>query len=100
MPRGNMPSRAAGHGAIALMLGCFVLAGAAGAETHYEFWPELDLWYRLTDSLRLELTGSGTRDDSGDRTDGTGALYLDYRMNDSISWRIGYSYINTLPDDP
>jgi hypothetical protein len=82
------------------MLGCFALAGAVGAATQYESWPELDLWFRLTDALRLELTGSGTRDDSGDRTDGTGGIYLDYRMNDPISWRIGFNYVNTLPDDP
>ncbi|HEY2675837.1 MAG TPA: DUF2490 domain-containing protein [Steroidobacteraceae bacterium] len=82
------------------MLGSFAFAGAAVAETHYESWPELDLWYRLTGALRLELTGSGTRDDSGDRTDGTGAIYLDYRMNDPISWRVGFDYVNTLPDGP
>jgi hypothetical protein len=95
-----MQSRATRYGAIALMWCCIVLAGAAHAETHYEWWPELDLWYKLTDVLRLELTGSGTRNDSGDRTDGTGAIYLDYRMNDPISWRVGYSYVNTLPDAP
>src|SRR5271169_1860233 len=95
-----MQSRATGSRVITLMLVCLVPASVARAETHYEFWPELDLWFKLTDALRLELTGSGTRNDSGDRTNGTGAVYLDYRMNDPISWRIGYSYVNTLPDDP
>jgi hypothetical protein len=82
------------------MLGCVGLAGTTHAETHYEFWPELDLWFKFTDALRLELVSSGTRDDSGDRTDGTGAIYLDYRMNDPISWRVGFDYVNALPDDP
>ena len=46
----------------------------------------------------MEFVGSGTRDDSGDKTNGTAALYVDYRMNDPISWRVGYEYLNTLPD--
>jgi hypothetical protein len=95
-----MQIKAAGIGAAALMLGCMALACTARAQTTEEFWPELDLWYRFTDVLRLELVTSGTRDDSGDKTNGSQALYLDYRMNDPISWRVGFLYQNTLPDSP
>ncbi len=95
-----MQTKAAGIGATVLVLGCIALARTVRAEATEEFWPELDLWYRFTDAWRLEYVATGTRDDSGDRTSGTSALYVDYRMNDPISWRVGFEYINTLPDSP
>lgn len=95
-----MQTKPAGIGAAIAALGCLALAPTGRAETTHEFWPELDLWYRFTDAWRLEYVATGTRDDSGDRTSGTSALYVDYRMNDPISWRVGFEYINTLPDSP
>jgi hypothetical protein len=95
-----MQTKAVGIGATLLVLGCIALVGAARAETSEEFWPELDLWYRFTDAWRLEYVSTGTRDDSGDKTNGSAALYVDYRMNDPISWRVGLQYQNTLPDSP
>jgi Protein of unknown function (DUF2490) len=95
-----MQIKAAGIGATVLMLGCMSVPRMARAATSEEFWPELDLWYRFTDAWRLEFVSSGTRDDSGDKTDGSAALYVDYRMNDPISWRVGFQYQNTLPDSP
>ncbi len=83
-----MQTKAAGIGATILVLGCFALARNARAATSEEFWPELDLWYRFNDAWRLEYVATGTRDDSGDRTSGTSALYVDYRMNDPISWSV------------
>lgn len=85
-----------------LLIACAVGVRSAGAvTTHYEFWPELDIWVKLTDATRLLLTGAGTRDrDSGERTDGEGAIYLDYRMSERISWRVGYAYERKLADAP
>jgi hypothetical protein len=76
------------------------LAGAAQADTSHEFWPELDIWARLTDSLQLLFSFAGTRDDSGDRTKGDGEGYLDYRMNAQISFRAGFDYRENLPTEP
>jgi Protein of unknown function (DUF2490) len=95
-----MQIKAAGIGAAVLMLGFMAAPGGARAAATEEFWPELDLWYRFTDAWRLEFVSTGTRDDSGDKTDGSAALYVDYRMNDPISWRVGFQYQNTLPDSP
>jgi hypothetical protein len=86
---------------VAVMLLCLGLGGTAAADTRYEFWPELDVWFKLTDTLRLLAVGAGTRDrDSGERTNGETAAYLDYRMNDRISWRAGFSYQRDLADGP
>ena len=95
-----MHIKAAGSRATVLMLGCMALPSVVRAATSEEFWPELDLWYRFNNAWRVEYVATGTRDDSGDRTSGTSALYVDYRMNDPISWRVGFEYINTLPDSP
>lgn len=73
---------------------------AVRAETNHEFWPELDLWFRLTDSMRILLVTAGTRADSGDRTNGEGAAYLDYHLSDSISLRTGYDYERNIATSP
>ncbi len=76
-------------------------AGAAGADTSNEFWPELDTWIKLNDPTRLLVTADGTRDrDSGDRVNSEVAAYVDYRFSDRISLRAGYLYANTPPDTP
>jgi hypothetical protein len=82
-------------------LACLGLGGRAGADTRDEFWPELDLWFKLNDSFRLLLVTSGARDrDTGDRTNGEGAVYLDYRMNQHISLRGGFDYALTIAQSP
>jgi hypothetical protein len=69
----------------------------AHADVTNELWPELDLWFHLTDPLQLLLTFTGTRDaEGGDRAQGTGAAYFDYRPNDSISFRAGFEYLENL----
>jgi Protein of unknown function (DUF2490) len=80
---------------------CLVIGGRACADTRDEFWPELDLWFKLSDSFRLLLVSSGTRDrDTGDRTNGEGAVYLDYRMNEHISLRGGFDDALTIAQSP
>jgi hypothetical protein len=70
----------------------------AYGETNTEFWPELDTWIKLNDALRFLGQVETTRDrDSGDRTNGEGKVYLDYRYSDRISYRVGYVYSNTPP---
>lgn len=74
---------------------------AAGAETNHEFWPELDTWVRLSQSLQLLFVTAGTRDrDSGDRTDGEGGAYLDYRMSEAISLRGGFDDQRNIAQAP
>ncbi len=89
-------SRLAGAG---MMLA--LSAGVAQGETKSEFWPELDTWIRLNDATRLLFIANGTRDrDSGDRTNGEGQGYVDYRYSERISFRAGYVYSNTPPATP
>ena len=86
---------AAPRRSIAVRISAFLglaLAGASHADTTHEFWPELDIWVRLTDSLQMLLVYDSTRDDNGDRTKGEGEGYLDYRMNAQISFRAGFNY--------
>jgi Protein of unknown function (DUF2490) len=86
---------------VAVAVACLGLGGRAGADTRDEFWPELDLWFKLNDSFRLLLVGSGTRDrDTGDRTNGEAAVYLDYRINQHISLRGGFDYALTIAQSP
>jgi hypothetical protein len=78
----------------ALSLGATLMVGAtACAAVTNEIWPEIDVFLPVTGSLRLLLTGSGTRDaEGGDKTQGAYAAYLDYRINRHISVRAGYQY--------
>jgi Protein of unknown function (DUF2490) len=95
---------AIGHGLAMLLMAvsaCLGLAGTAGADTRDEFWPELDLWFKLNDSFKLLAIAAGTRDrDTGDRTNGEGELFLDYRMNEHISLRGGFDYARTIAQTP
>jgi Protein of unknown function (DUF2490) len=82
----------------ALFLGVSLMMGtAARAAVSNEIWPELDLWFHLTEPLQLLLSGSGTRDaDSGDKSQGTFAGYFDYRAAQNISFRAGFEYLENL----
>jgi Protein of unknown function (DUF2490) len=85
--------RARAWGVRALSLGATLMVGAtASAAVTNEIWPEIDVVLPVTGSLRLLLTGSGTRDAEGDRTQGAYAAYLDYRINQHFSVRAGYEY--------
>jgi Protein of unknown function (DUF2490) len=94
--RGAQSRRIAGGRA--LFLSVTLMTGAAArAEVTDEIWPELDLWFHLTEPLRLLLSGSGTRDsESGDKSQGTFAAYFDYRAAQNISVRAGYEYLENL----
>ncbi len=82
-------------------MACLWMAGRAGADTRDEFWPELDLWFKLNDSFRLLLIASGTRDrDTGDRTNGEGEIFLDYKINPHVSLRAGFDYARTIAQLP
>jgi Protein of unknown function (DUF2490) len=74
---------------------------AARSDTTSDFLPELDIWIKLNKDTRVLLASDDTRDrDSGDRTKGQGAAYLDYRLNDRISFRGGYMYSVTPATEP
>ena len=76
-------------------------ACSAVADTGDEFWPELDLWFKLNDSFKLLVIASGTRDrDTGDRTNGEGEIFLDYRVNEHIALRAGFDYSRTPAQSP
>ncbi len=80
-----------------------------------QIWPELDVYYRINEKIRLYGMISGTRSNS-EYTDGTAGIYLDYfalpwlsgrrytDLHDTtvnyIWWfRAGYSYSNAPPGD-
>jgi hypothetical protein len=76
------------------LVATLAIGAAAHSRTRNEVWPELKLWFHLTEQTRLLLTASGTRDaESGDRTQGAYGLYFDYRANEHISCRAGYVYL-------
>ena len=68
------------------------------ADTSTEFWPELDVWIRINDPMRVLLEAAGTRDrDTGERVDSERDIYLDYKLSGQISFRGGYNYSVTPP---
>jgi uncharacterized protein DUF2490 len=74
-----------------------MVGATASAAVTNEIWPGIDVSLPVTGSLRLLLTGSGTRDaEGGDKTQGAYAAYLDYRINRHISVRAGYEYRERL----
>lgn len=85
--------------AVALLVaGLACGSGTARADTSTEFWPELDVWIRINDSLRAMLQAAGTRDrDTGERVNSEKDIWFDYRLNEEISFRTGYNYAVTPP---
>lgn len=84
-------------GARTLVAAVTLLTGADARAVTNEIWPELELSFPLAEPLRLLLNSSGTRDsDSGDKSQGTFAAYLDYRVGQNISVRAGYEYLENL----
>ena len=80
-----------------------------------QFWPELDIYYRINERFRIYSSISGTESNSA-YTDGTAGVYLDFfafpwlrgRLNPEISdttrgyywwFRAGYSYSNSPPGE-
>ncbi|HEY2349847.1 MAG TPA: hypothetical protein VGH64_12565, partial [Puia sp.] len=80
-----------------------------------QIWPEIDIYYRISERIRLYGMVSGTRANS-EYTDGSAGIYLDYfalpwfrgrkfeELHDTTvgyyCWfRAGYSYSNTPPGD-
>lgn len=49
----------------------------AQTQTAEEFWPELDLFWKLSPSLRLDFTGKSTRDQDESTSDRAAGVYLD-----------------------
>jgi Protein of unknown function (DUF2490) len=93
--RGARTRTIAGMGA--LLLTALMSGPATRADVRDEIWPELDLWFHLTAPLQLLLTETGVRDsESGDKSQGAFGAFLDYRVNDHISVRAGYRYLENL----
>jgi len=100
-----------------VLLCCFALASewllAQDSSSKKEIWPELDVYYRINEKIRLYGMISGTRSNS-EYTDGSAGVYLDYfalpwlkgrryaDLHDTTrgyywSFRVGYSYSNAPP---
>lgn len=74
---------------------------AARGDTTHEFWPELDLWLKLSKPARLLFTVAGSRDrEDGEKTDGAFGAYYDHRTSDRISFRAGYVYKRFIATEP
>ena len=79
----------------------FALAGSAAAsDTTSEFWPELQVWWRLSPSAQLLFNPAPTRSKESDSRNAVDwGLYFDYRVpHDPASYRIGYVYSINNPD--
>jgi len=53
-------------------------AGAVASESSTEFWPEVDLWFRLTPSWRVSTLAALTRNLETDYREGSLVLQADY----------------------
>lgn len=73
-------------------LGTFLLLSThAGAETRHELWPELDLWYALSERTQVLFMVAGTHSrEAGDRASSELALYPDHEASERIWYRTGY----------
>jgi hypothetical protein len=88
---------------------------AQDSSSQKQIWPELDVYYRINEKIRLYGMVSGTRSNS-EYTDGTAGVYLDYfalpwlsgrrytDLHDTTAvyfwwFRAGYSYSNAPPGD-
>ncbi|HYJ41724.1 MAG TPA: DUF2490 domain-containing protein [Steroidobacteraceae bacterium] len=86
---------------VPLLMAALALPMAARGDTTREFWPELDLWVKLSKPARLLFTLAGTRDrEDGEKTDGTFGAYFDYRTSERISVRAGYVYVRGVATEP
>jgi len=76
-------------------------ATAAWGDTTHEFWPELQVFWRLDPGTQLLFNPAPTHSrDSDERTAIDWGLYIDYRApKDPASYRIGYVYSVSDPDD-
>ncbi|HEU4778994.1 MAG TPA: DUF2490 domain-containing protein [Steroidobacteraceae bacterium] len=92
------------HGGAGLVSALMIFLGlpmAARGDTTREFWPELDLWVKLSKPARLLFTAAGTRNrEDGDKTDATVAAYFDYGTSERVSLRAGYVYVRGLATEP
>jgi hypothetical protein len=94
----------------------FAQDSTASNGTKQENWPEIDVYYKFNDRLRLYTMVSGTRLRASNYTDGAAGVYLDYfalsslrkrfdaEMNDStrgyyLWFRAGYYYSVTPSGD-
>jgi Protein of unknown function (DUF2490) len=90
---------------MALLLLCVAGAVAPSSaradETTTEFWPEAAIYFRLNPRTTLMLNTAPNRSfDSGDKTNDTYGLYLNYKPIYRISYRIGYVHSVNLPMAP
>jgi hypothetical protein len=88
---------------------------AQDSSTQKQIWPEIDIYYRINERMRIYGMVSGTRSNS-EYTDGTTGIYLDYYTLPWLSgrryadlhdtavgyfcwFRLGYSYSDAPPSD-
>jgi hypothetical protein len=63
-----------------------------------EFWPSLDLYYRLNQKSRLYATATGTRMDQTYYADGAIGIFFDYfPIQPSINQKLRRNHIDSLP---
>jgi hypothetical protein len=74
-PSGLGYVRAAG---LALLVWLGATGGAVAGETAKEFWPEVDLWLRLTPAWRLSMFASLSNNKETDYREGSVLLQADY----------------------
>lgn len=80
-------------------LGMTVLPGALRAQsTQLQFWPEVDIWKRLSPEIQLYFPLSISHSRESSFTEGTVAGNIDYRFNAHTSIRGGVYYIFSISD--
>ena len=99
---GRHPRRQAFDRWALLVLGGLAPGTAPCADTTKEFWPELQVFWRLSPSTQVLFNPAPTRSkESDERTAVDWGLYVDVRApKEPASYRIGYVYSVSDPNAP
>lgn len=83
------------------LMACFCQRAAAQTDkTQKEFWPEVDVYVKINEKLRLLFVADSSRDGESKRgLEAHVGVNLDYRLNEKWSFRAGYKYGFSLDND-
>jgi hypothetical protein len=85
--------------AVIVALGAAAVPAVARAQdTQVEFWPELDIWKRLSPETQLFFPFAISHSREADFTEGTVGANIDHRFDVHISIRGGFRYIFSISD--
>lgn len=78
------------------------IAKGQEAETRKEFWPEIDVFFRLTPKFRLGFQATVTKlEETKEDVEGSVTAHIDFSPRKDLTFRAGFRYALSLSDgDP